>query len=107
MHGTHGVDAATHTTGWRRLRGLLIVLPLLVTAMLVCIPDAAQAHGAGCQRRDSWVALTPGADVRYRVAGWLCRPARPTATVQVLLSGFTYDHTYWDSLPSEGRSYVR
>ncbi|WP_433616793.1 alpha/beta hydrolase [Dactylosporangium sp. CA-139114] len=107
MHGAQVVGAATRTSVWRWLHGLLFVLPLLVTAMLVCTPDTAHAHAVPCQRLDSWVALTPDAAARYRVAGWLCRPARPTATVQVLMSGFTYDHTYWDSLPSEGRSYVR
>ncbi|GLL08520.1 hypothetical protein [Dactylosporangium matsuzakiense] len=43
------------------------------------------------------MTLTEHGPIRYRVAGRLCRPARPTATVQFLMSGFTYDHRYWDS----------
>ncbi|MEV6924018.1 alpha/beta fold hydrolase [Dactylosporangium sp. NPDC051485] len=88
----------------RWLHRLLIVLPLLVSAIVVLTPAAAQARGPACQRRDTSVALTPAASVRHRVAGWLCRPSRPTGTVQVLMSGFTYDHTYWEV---GDRSYVR
>ncbi|MEV8509661.1 alpha/beta hydrolase [Actinoplanes sp. NPDC051475] len=36
----------------------------------------------------------PGA-AQYRLAGWLCRPARTTTTVQLLIPGLTYTHGYW------------
>ncbi|GAA3250613.1 alpha/beta hydrolase [Dactylosporangium siamense] len=81
------------------------MLPVLVSAAIVLTPDPAQAHEPTCQRRDTTVTLTPDSAVRYRIAGWMCRPARPTNTVQVLMSGFTYDHKYW-SLTGSGRSYV-
>jgi pimeloyl-ACP methyl ester carboxylesterase len=90
-------DARPRTVLWRRLRRLLITVPLMAAAMLALMPDTARAHRSSCQRYDARVALTADTAVRYRVAGWLCRPSRPSSVVQILLSGFTYDHTYWDT----------
>ncbi|WP_169792405.1 alpha/beta hydrolase [Actinoplanes rectilineatus] len=53
----------------------------------------------GCARHDLAVTLTSSPDApQYRLAGWLCRPARTTTTVQVLIPGLTYTHRYWTGL---------
>ncbi|MGI5238623.1 alpha/beta hydrolase [Dactylosporangium sp. CA-139066] len=105
MNGAAAAHAGVRATYTRCLRGLLVAVPLIATMFLALTPAAAQAHGANCRRHDAAVTLTPDAAARYRVAGWLCRPARPTGTVQILISGFTYDHRYWD-LPGDHRSYA-
>lgn len=89
---------AGRVTG-RRLAAVSAAIVTTLGALLAADP-AAQAmphHAAGvCVRHDTTAALTtdPGA-TRYRIAGWLCTPRQPTRTVQLLLSGYTYSHTYW------------
>ncbi len=106
MLGVLALNLRLSAVSRRWLPRLLILLAMAVPAIVVLTPDVAHVRGAACQRRDTWVALTPAASERYRVVGWLCRPSRPASIVQVLMSGFTYDHTYWD-LAGEGQSYVR
>lgn len=78
------------------------VLLALLTVLAVASPAGAHPRpspdpgAAGCQRRDVSVTLTGSRTApRYRVAGWLCQPGHATRTVQLLVSGFTYDHAYW------------
>lgn len=78
------------------------VLLALLAVLAVASPAGAHPRpspdpgSAGCQRRDVSVTLTGGQTApRYRVAGWLCQPRHATHTVQLLVSGFTYDHAYW------------
>jgi hypothetical protein len=54
------------------------------------------------------VALEPGLPARYKVVGWLCgRPPLSGRTVQVLISGTTQTHVYWDfPLRPQQHSYV-
>ncbi|MEU7868417.1 alpha/beta hydrolase [Dactylosporangium sp. NPDC049140] len=106
MRSIAAAHAGPRTTFTGRLRGLLIAVPLLTTAILALTPAPAQASRPACQRYDTSVTLVPDATVRYRVAGWLCRPSRPTGTVQILLSGFTYDHRYW-GLPGDDHAYAQ
>jgi pimeloyl-ACP methyl ester carboxylesterase len=61
--------------------------------------DTTQADsGAHCQQTALHVALSPAATTRYTIIGWLCTPTdrRAPTTAQILLSGLTYDHHYWD-----------
>jgi pimeloyl-ACP methyl ester carboxylesterase len=101
---------------------------VLAPALLACLVVVAVGGGAlaaksgsssssssstavttGCQREIIPVMLSPSSSTTYRVAGWLCGQLTPQpSTVQVLVSGLTYDHRYWD-LPyeSDQYSYVR
>ncbi|GLZ00828.1 alpha/beta hydrolase [Actinoplanes sp. NBRC 103695] len=90
-----------------RTRHLLTRLALAAALILTGVAQATPAAQAqplpaarpGCARHDLAVTLTatPGA-VPYRLAGWLCRPAHATTTVQVLIPGLTYTHRYWTGL---------
>jgi hypothetical protein len=91
---------------------------VFVVAALTClagvIPSTPSwAHrppdgGATCEARVLQVRLTPQVIRPYRLVGWLCMPPYPSTTVQLTVSGFTYDHHYWD-LPfrADRYSYVR
>lgn len=83
----------------RDLAAVVAALAAAITALLTtptpaeAMPDTASPS---CMRHDSTATLTADAGApRYRIAGWLCTPPHPTNTVQLLLSGFTYSHTYW------------
>lgn len=82
------------------LTPLTVALALTVAGLTMATPAAhAQPPSAartGCARHELAVTLTsnPGA-AQYRLAGWLCRPARPATTVQLLIPGLTYTHRYW------------
>lgn len=87
----------------RPAAGMLAVLAVIAALLSLAGPANAQPRSSpgvhtvgGCVRRDIDVTLTPASTVpRYRLAGWLCQPRSRSNTVQVLLSGLTYDHTYW------------
>ncbi|MEV6349567.1 alpha/beta fold hydrolase [Actinoplanes sp. NPDC051851] len=97
---------ARQRTGWpRHLAGILTAFALIAALLNLAGPANAQPrssprHAAsGCARHDIHVTLTPARSAtRYRVAGWLCRPRARTDTVQLLLSGLTYNHTYWTGI---------
>jgi pimeloyl-ACP methyl ester carboxylesterase len=88
-----------HPRTGRHLTTMLLAVLAAVAVMLVGVPAAEampDTGGPACVRHDTTATLTPGpASPRYRIAGWLCTPPHPNGTVQVLLSGYTYDHTYW------------
>lgn len=88
-----------HRSAGRHLTTVLLAVIAAVAVMLVGVPAAEampDTGGPACVRHDTTATLTPGpASPRYRIAGWLCTPPHPTGTVQVLMSGYTYDHTYW------------
>lgn len=42
------------------------------------------------------VTLSPAALTTYHVVGWLCYNGQPSQTVELLVSGATYSHVYWD-----------
>ena len=85
------------------LAPLAVALALMGGGVALATPAAhAQLQSAarpGCARHDLAVMLTssPGA-AQYRLAGWLCRPARTTTTVQLLIPGLTYAHRYWTGI---------
>jgi pimeloyl-ACP methyl ester carboxylesterase len=82
---------------------LAVAVALILTGLALATPAAhAQPPSAappGCARHDLVVTLTPSPGAsQYQLAGWLCRPARPTTTVQLLVPGLTYTHRYWTGL---------
>ncbi|GAA0547521.1 alpha/beta hydrolase [Paractinoplanes ferrugineus] len=105
--------AATRVSQEPRTR-LFMPLAVAVALILAGLALAAPAAHAqppsvarpGCVRHDLAVTLTtsPGAP-QYRLAGWLCRPARTTTTVQLLMPGLTYTHRYWTG-PDERSNYT-
>jgi hypothetical protein len=89
---------------------------LLVPTMLLLFAGLGAAVHRGsalqpptCQQLQFHVALAPGLPARYKVVGWLCgRPPLSGRTVQILISGTTQTHVYWDfPLRSQQYSYVR
>lgn len=60
--------------------------------------DAVNAAPVVCRDVTIPVSLTGAGPTTEQLYGRLCTPATPPAatTLQVLLSGITYDHTYWD-----------
>jgi hypothetical protein len=60
-----------------------------------------------CAARTTAVSLTGQPEAsRYHIRGWLCRPRQSTRTVQLLVAGMTYAHTYWTG-PGLDSGYVR
>ncbi|UQU67369.1 alpha/beta hydrolase [Couchioplanes caeruleus] len=106
--------AATRDLQRSRTRHLLIsvavTLAFILAGFALATPAAhaqsAPAGRPGCARDDLAVTLTAsrGAST-YRLAGWLCRPARTTSTVQLLIPGLTYTHRYWTG-PGIGTDYT-
>jgi hypothetical protein len=96
-----------HATRRRRVTLAMTISLLAVLATTATFSGTANAGllDGGCERAAVPVTLSPGASTRYTVAGWLCRPQRPRGgAVQVLVSGMTYDHHYWD-LPYQPDEY--
>lgn len=84
-----------------------LIAALASTLMLVASPVAAVSdfNGEHCLQQSVKVTLTPTDATQYEVAGWLCATGTfHGKTVQVLVPGFTYDHTYWD-FPYAGNFY--
>ena len=60
---------------------------------------AATDDSVFCRRIDAQVALTPGTPASYTVSGELCATEDELSTggtVQLLIHGAAYNHTYWD-----------
>lgn len=85
-----------------RLASLMVALAAVLAGFVVAATPAhaqTQTTRPGCVRHDLAVTLTPGtSSPTYRLAGWLCQPARATTTVQLLVPGLTYTHQYWTAL---------
>ncbi|MEV6848839.1 alpha/beta hydrolase [Actinoplanes sp. NPDC051411] len=96
-------DARHRTRRPRRpAAGVLAAMAAIAAVLSLAGPANAQPRPSpgsavgGCARRDMHVTVTPASTAPgYRVAGWLCQPRARTSTVQLLLCGLTYDHTYW------------
>lgn len=56
----------------------------------------ATAAPAQCKQYVIPVHLSVLALTTYHVAAWLCYPQTPGKSVQLLVHGATYNHTYWD-----------
>jgi pimeloyl-ACP methyl ester carboxylesterase len=89
----------------RRRFSILLVSGWLLS-LLIGGGGPAQASTPLCQDVYLPVRLAEEQPARERVFGRLCTPPGATPrTVQFLVHGLTYDHTYWD-LPGDGYSYV-
>lgn len=77
---------------------------LALSVVLVLFTPVAASANSSCSRKTVPVKLSESASQIYNVVGWLCGSTR-NKTVQLLVSGLTYDHTYWDQSPAY--SYVR
>jgi pimeloyl-ACP methyl ester carboxylesterase len=88
-----------------RLISIAVVATLTLT-LGAANPALANNNRPNCTREIVSVKLTETATMNYNVVGWLCaRGKLRNQPVQVLVSGLTYDHTYWD-FPVENYSYV-
>jgi pimeloyl-ACP methyl ester carboxylesterase len=98
------------------MRALLASLSLVLLAVVVpaavlpAVPAGAAENpdppGATCTRDVVPVKLTPTATTTYDMVGWLCvkSGSKRHTTVEVLQSGLTYDHYYWN-VPYEPDEY--
>jgi pimeloyl-ACP methyl ester carboxylesterase len=96
---------------FRTISAALLLLLGIAAAGYPPSPASSDNRGSEtqCRRTTVPVTLTPTDATTYQIVGWLCARGRVQGkTVQVLVSGFTYDHNYWD-LPYQPRlySYVR
>ncbi len=81
--------------GWRRA----IIITGVLTGALVPAGSAAASPAAGltCSAHTLHVAITNPGPANQTMWGELCyRGYRQPATVQLLVSGITYSHLYWD-----------
>ncbi|PXF53187.1 MAG: alpha/beta hydrolase [Deltaproteobacteria bacterium] len=88
---------------------LLIALFLFGTPVNIIATDTQSQCPLSCQIYTIPVMLTPGEITSYDVVGTLCTMGSlENKTVQVLISGATYGHVYWDFPYRPWRySYVR
>jgi pimeloyl-ACP methyl ester carboxylesterase len=91
-----------------RARGLFISVCLAVLGT-VAAPGLASARSyVSCRSVRIPVALAVGEPAQYSVSGELCSTPTELArggTVQLLIHGATYNHSYWDFGTFDGRSY--
>jgi pimeloyl-ACP methyl ester carboxylesterase len=91
------------------------VVLAIVSLVGLALPVPAAAHGEEqgnnpkCESETLRVKLAAEDTTAYNLKGWLCwQGGLSGKTVQVLVSGFTYDHHYWDfPFQAEKYSYVR
>src|SRR5688572_21078541 len=78
----------------------LAVAALSFAALVLPVPAFATGDhygGKKCDQESLQVKLAPEDTQTYKMVGWLCWEGRLSGkTVQALVSGFTYDHHYWD-----------
>lgn len=96
-------------------RPMLCALSMAVLLASGCGPQTPTAGSPvpqppSCTEESVPVTLGPDDSTVYRIVGWLCRPSGDpgrAGTVQLLVSGLTYAHEYWDSTyRTETYSYV-
>ncbi len=80
---------------------LLLIAGILLCSLLLSIPSqtARAAGGVGsCQSLTvGSITLPNDPSGQYSIYGELCSPSDgPSHTVQLLISGATYGHLYWD-----------
>jgi len=75
----------------------------------ISINVVAGGNQLTCQEHTIAVTTAPDETTQYNVVGWLCaKGSFANKTVQVLLSGATYGHVYWDfPYQPQHYSYVR
>src|SRR5581483_583937 len=89
------------------IAGILIAAVLVVAAVL-CF-GYRQANALNCEESSLPVKLSADGQAIYSVTGWLCARGNFSGkTVQLLVSGVSYDHNYWDfPYQSDNYSYVQ
>jgi len=113
-----GFSVPGKTPGRNRTRGKRILAPVILAVLalsqLIALGPVTQAEGQDlesattCQDVRLQVSLQEGQPAIYQVAGKLCYKRNRNGVVQLLVSGATYGHTYWDfPLYSQFYSYVR
>jgi pimeloyl-ACP methyl ester carboxylesterase len=80
-----------------------LVFSLLSLTLVPALLPASPALALGivptvqCQRESVPVNLSPSDPTVYQLVGWACwLGSAAQKPVEVLVPGFTYDHTYWD-----------
>jgi pimeloyl-ACP methyl ester carboxylesterase len=77
-------------------KAAILIVATLITALLP-LPAVADTDPPPCTRYSMPVSITPGASADQTIAGWLCGYGDLTGkTVELLVPGFTYNHSYWD-----------
>jgi pimeloyl-ACP methyl ester carboxylesterase len=75
---------------------VVVVVAVLVTAAVLCF-GYRQANALNCEESSLPVKLSSDGQAIYSVTGWLCARGNFSGkTVQLLVSGVSYDHNYWD-----------
>jgi pimeloyl-ACP methyl ester carboxylesterase len=96
----------------KRISTVMLAVLSLVALTLPAPAFASGNHGSGqqkCDEKTLRVKLAAEDTQTYELKGWMCwKGALTDKTVQVLISGFTYDHYYWDfPYQADKYSYVR
>ncbi|WP_221568701.1 alpha/beta hydrolase [Alkalihalobacillus sp. TS-13] len=93
----------------RKRSVVLFFLFVLTIAYLSSGRTTAATDEVQCQKTTSPVTLSAADPTEYEVVGWLCyRGTLKGKTIQVLVSGITYDHHYWDfPFKPQNYSYVQ
>src|SRR5947209_4961596 len=93
----------------KRLLGLLCGILILIFLIPLSVSQAHADSNPTCTQSSVPVTLSALDSTVYHVATWLCSNGVVAGkTVQVLVHGSTYDHTYWDfPLSPQTYSYVR
>src|SRR5215470_9671799 len=103
----------SHNLGKKRLLAPVILALMTLGQLLTLGPTATAqvdtlAAATTCQNVQLQVSLADGQPASYQVTGQLCYKKNGNNIVQLLVSGATYGHTYWDfPLNSQFYSYVR
>jgi pimeloyl-ACP methyl ester carboxylesterase len=90
------------------LGSILVVAVVLLVATILCF-GYRQASALHCETSNLPVKTSADGQAIYSVTGWLCARGSFTGkTVQLLVSGVSYDHNYWDfPYQPNNYSYVR
>lgn len=98
------------SSGSRRSLGIVLIFVGIVAATLGVLCFAYQKSNAlACRQSQVPVKLSADAQAVYQVTGWLCaRGGYSGKTVQLLVSGVSYDHNYWNfPYQPDNYSYIR
>ena len=86
--------------------GVRVCLKYFFMALSCALMVVGTARAAPtCSDQLTPVSILPDGPKTYEIYGRLCHPASgPSLAIQILVHGFTYDHTYW-SAPGYGDAY--
>lgn len=76
-------------------------------ASLFAVTNVSAQEALRCEAVNFEVTLDPSSSVVYNISGEMCtRGSVYGKTLQVLIHGASYDHTYWSEYPTPETSYV-